>query len=256
MNRSLSNLMFTLMICISIYNRNSQAISNQSHSELSRSIRDLGTDLESKFGSLQTTINLSAERTVSSPQLKALAQMLTCKLKTAIKSAQKVVALASLNKHFYTPQTVSSIFTGRSRELNNLKQYLIVSPSTEPCKTQKRFVVFGLSGSGKTQFCCKFASVNKQRYSPVMQDYNELRLTRLKAFGAFSGLMQALKSTQSNPFLRFQRSERLHQTNVLPKIGFPVSNKSSLGCLSLIMRMTPIFLWTSIFLMVTMGPYL
>ena len=28
----------------------------------------------------------------------------------------------------------------------------------------KRFVVFGLGGAGKTQFCCKFASDNKQRY--------------------------------------------------------------------------------------------
>ena len=248
--------MSTPMIYLSIYNRNSQAISKQSHSELSRSIRDLGTDLESKFESLQSIIHLSAERTVSSPQLNVSAQILTCKLETAVKSAQKVVPLVSSNKHFYTPQTVSSIFTGRNRELNDLKQYLTVSPSTQPCKAQKRFVVFGLSGSGKTQFCCKFASDNKQRYLPIVQSYNESQLMRLKAFGAFFGSMQALKSTQSNPFLQSQRSERSHQTNVLPKIGFPVSNKSSLGCLSLTMRMTPIFQWRSAFLMVTMGPYL
>ena len=92
--------------------------------------------------------------------------MLIRKLESAIESAQKVVPLAYLNKHFFTPQTVSSIFTGRESDLELLRKHLITPPSADSFKAQKRFVIFGLAGPGKTQFCCKFASDNKQRYWP------------------------------------------------------------------------------------------
>ena len=93
-----------------------------------------------------------------------MAQILIWKLDSVIESAQKVVALAYLSKHFFTPQTVSSIFTGRESELEVLKKCLVTPSSAGPLEAQKRFVVFGLAGSGKTQFCCKFAADNKQRY--------------------------------------------------------------------------------------------
>ena len=85
------------------------------------------------------------------------------KLDIAVKSAQNVVPLASLNEHFYTPQTVSSIFTGRIAELNALRKHTQASTSPNQFHPQKRFVIVGLPGSGKTQFCCKFASDNKHR---------------------------------------------------------------------------------------------
>lgn len=85
------------------------------------------------------------------------------KLDIAVRSAQNVLPLASLNEHFYTPQTVSSIYTGRVSDLDTLKRSVEASTSTNQIHPQKRFVVFGLPGSGKTQFCCKFASENKHR---------------------------------------------------------------------------------------------
>lgn len=88
---------------------------------------------------------------------------LSFKLDNAIRFAQNVVPHASLNKHFYTPQTVSSIYTGRATDLDTLRQCLLAPTSTSHVHAQKRFVVYGLPGSGKTQFCCKFASDNKQR---------------------------------------------------------------------------------------------
>ena len=91
-----------------------------------------------------------------------LGSRLSLKLDNAVRSAQNVVPLASLNKHFYTPQTVSSIFTGRATDLDTLRRCLQASASTSHPHVQKRFVVYGLPGSGKTQFCCKFASDNKQ----------------------------------------------------------------------------------------------
>lgn len=88
---------------------------------------------------------------------------LILKLDNAVRSAQNVMPLASLNKHFYTPQTVSSVFTGRATNLDILRDCLLAPASTNQLHSQKRFVVYGLPGSGKTQFCCKFASDNKQR---------------------------------------------------------------------------------------------
>ncbi|KAL8880635.1 MAG: hypothetical protein Q9198_001994 [Flavoplaca austrocitrina] len=61
--------------------------------------------------------------------------------------------------------TVSSIYTGRKGYLDGLKQAFDSSHGlSEHGPTHKRFVVCGLGGAGKTQFCCKFASDNKQRF--------------------------------------------------------------------------------------------
>ena len=61
---------------------------------------------------------------------------------------------------------------------------------------QKRFVVFGLGGSGKTQFCCKFASDNKQRYSKKDQICILMSLT-VSDSGVFLLSMLAPKETLS-----------------------------------------------------------
>jgi hypothetical protein len=54
---------------ISIHSRTSQQASNKSYSDLSASIQNLGTDLESKINSLKGTINPVAETTVSGDRL-------------------------------------------------------------------------------------------------------------------------------------------------------------------------------------------
>jgi signal recognition particle GTPase len=68
-----------------------------------------------------------------------------------------------LNKHFDIPHAVSSMFTGREKLLEELGNALNVSASPEGHNSQKRFVVQGLGGSGKTEFCCKFAQDNRQK---------------------------------------------------------------------------------------------
>jgi hypothetical protein len=64
-----------------------------------------------------------------------------------------------LNKHFSLPHAVSSMFTGRKEPLEELKNCLDISSFD----SQKRFVIQGIGGSGKTQVCCKFAQDNRQR---------------------------------------------------------------------------------------------
>lgn len=57
------------------------------------------------------------------------------------------------NVHFYIPSSVVTFYKGRQALLDELKAHF-----TKPTVTlQKRFVIYGLPGSGKTQFCCKFA---------------------------------------------------------------------------------------------------
>ena len=75
----------------------------------------------------------------------------------AQKSAEAVLSLASANRHFDIPQTVSSIFTGREAQLEELGSTLFAPSSAVETRNQKRFVIYGVAGSGKTQFCCKFA---------------------------------------------------------------------------------------------------
>ncbi|KAL8850930.1 MAG: hypothetical protein Q9221_004130 [Calogaya cf. arnoldii] len=108
-----------------------------------------GFQLHKQIASLQARLPLSEADALYGP----------------LHSATAIASKLRLNKHFDTPKTVSSIYTGRKGYLEGLKQAFDSSHvSSERSPTHKRFVVFGLGGAGKTQFCCKFASDNKQRF--------------------------------------------------------------------------------------------
>ena len=86
-------------------------------------------------------------------------------VRSALDTAKAVASLASENQHFDIPQPVRSIFTGRQEQLLELKETILAPDSTSHnYSIQKRFVIYGLGGSGKTQFCCKFAQDNRQRF--------------------------------------------------------------------------------------------
>lgn len=67
-------------------------------------------------------------------------------------------ATDSQNQHFLVPLAVSDNYTGRERLAQGLQEKLLA-----PNIRQKRFVLYGLGGSGKTQFCLKFASDNRDK---------------------------------------------------------------------------------------------
>jgi len=48
--------------------------------------------------------------------------------------------------------------------LKDLKDTFATRALPDQGQSQRRFVIFGLGGSGKTQFCCKFAQDNRQRF--------------------------------------------------------------------------------------------
>jgi hypothetical protein len=67
---------------------------------------------------------------------------------------------ASFNKHFLVNQPVQSFYTGREEQMEILKMAFEQSE----CNTQKRFIIFGLGGSGKTELALKYAQDHTQKF--------------------------------------------------------------------------------------------
>ncbi|KAK3170058.1 hypothetical protein OEA41_009443 [Lepraria neglecta] len=66
------------------------------------------------------------------------------------------------NKYFEVPRDASSTFTGREEICEQLQARCLPSSTPNIRGQQKRYVIHGLGGSGKTQVCLKF-----------VQDYRE-----------------------------------------------------------------------------------
>lgn len=67
------------------------------------------------------------------------------------------------NKHFYPPQEMAADFIGREDISETVEKALLSSETDSTVRRQKRFVVYGMGGSGKTQICSKFARDNQDR---------------------------------------------------------------------------------------------
>ena len=67
------------------------------------------------------------------------------------------------NRFFFIPQVVSSIFTGREDVAQYVAESLLTSEESTLIRQQRRFVIHGVGGSGKTQFCSKFAQDHRER---------------------------------------------------------------------------------------------
>jgi hypothetical protein len=68
------------------------------------------------------------------------------------------------NKHYNVSHHVSSIFTGRDDINEELRKQCLPSEPPYAQKIQKRHVLYGLGGSGKTQICLRFAQEHRERY--------------------------------------------------------------------------------------------
>ena len=69
-----------------------------------------------------------------------------------------------MNKHFRIPQVVSSVFTGREDVSRTIEDYFWKLEDEKCLRQQQRHIIHGVGGSGKTQFCCKFAQDHRERY--------------------------------------------------------------------------------------------
>ena len=73
------------------------------------------------------------------------------------------VSEAPRNKRFLIPQAVSSIFTGREDMSQLVASCLLAEEDDDMTRQQRRFIIYGIGGSGKTQFCCKFTQDHRER---------------------------------------------------------------------------------------------
>ena len=75
---------------------------------------------------------------------------------------ERKVSERGTNKYFLIPQVVSSIFTGREETSQALEEAFWGPDGTESFRHQKRYIIHGIGGSGKTQFCSKFAQDHRE----------------------------------------------------------------------------------------------
>lgn len=144
--------------------RDFQEVNASSFEDLSRTLQNLDRGLRSQIATLQDSVDSSSEDNARKDlgTLSALRE-----LRESVDSAATVIASVSSNKHFDIPQPVSSIFTGREAVLEDLRRTFITPPGIRRNHQQRRFVIYGIGGSGKTQFCSKFAEDNRDRYGTL-----------------------------------------------------------------------------------------
>ncbi|KAI0556126.1 hypothetical protein F4679DRAFT_578244 [Xylaria curta] len=81
-------------------------------------------------------------------------------------------AQQTTTSHFCPPQDATPDFIGREDMLQSVHEALFVHGETIiPIPRRKTFIIFGMGGSGKTQFCSKFAEDHRAEYANVYTIY-------------------------------------------------------------------------------------
>ena len=106
-----------------------------------------------------------------------------------------MASLVSANEHFSLPQGVEKFYTGRLNLLAEVKDAFTTPSSPGQSQIQKRIVIFGMGGSGKTQFCCAYAQQYRYRLvDPVLRIFIILIVLSPVVIGAYFGSTQARTS--------------------------------------------------------------
>lgn len=98
-------------------------------------------------------------------------------LEKANEAAKALPRAAKKNKHFAIPKAVESHYLGREVELVTLAQAFWSKDQVQ--HQQKRHVIYGVGGSGKTQFCGKYAQEFRERYGFVLDTLLVIGLDRM-----------------------------------------------------------------------------
>ncbi|KAK3182171.1 hypothetical protein K4F52_006540 [Lecanicillium sp. MT-2017a] len=152
-----------LQIILSLITRHDMGISQhqntQSFETLTQEFKSLNENIQTQIIDLHKSIKSSASSNYDEAALEALQR-----LQETVNFAARTVKSESANHYFDVPQSVSSIFTGRESLLRDLKEVVFRRTGTRHDQYQRRFIIIGLGGSGKTQFCCKFAQDNREKF--------------------------------------------------------------------------------------------
>ncbi|KAH7313318.1 tetratricopeptide repeat domain-containing protein [Stachybotrys elegans] len=137
----------------------SQDSSTKSFKSLSQDVQNLDSSIQLQIADLRDSMHTADSYHYDRPALAALEE-----LQESVNFAARTISSASTNHHFDVPQSVSSIFTGREPLLRQLRDIFLPRKGTQGDQFQRRFIIHGLGGSGKTQFCCKFAQDNRDSF--------------------------------------------------------------------------------------------
>jgi adenylylsulfate kinase-like enzyme len=72
--------------------------------------------------------------------------------------------------HWKVPGTINNLFTGRRELLLRIQKAIHCDQASNPDK-QKRFVITGLGGQGKSEICLKVASQMREEYAHLRLQY-------------------------------------------------------------------------------------
>ncbi|RAH48301.1 tetratricopeptide repeat domain-containing protein [Aspergillus brunneoviolaceus CBS 621.78] len=173
-----------------------------SHTAKDRAVGNLSENLRRQNTKMQIRLNSLRRELRGGPNSDSLCSSLGC--------ADVVASLIRFNEHFDMPQNVSSYYTGRHKQLEQLKATLSGGLTPEHQGHQKRFVIYGLGGSGKTQFCCKFAQDNRKHFwgvfwvdgsSYVNIQHSYARIARIGGVEANENAAKAWLSSLRQPWL-------------------------------------------------------
>lgn len=132
---------------------------NRSLKALSHDIQNLDDSIQSHIVTLQ-----QSTQTVGSDRHDGQTLVALRELRESVNFAAVAMKSVPVNHHFDVPQSVSSIFTGRETLLKELQEKFIPDRKSFRDEEQRRTIIHGLGGSGKTQFCCKFAQDNRDSF--------------------------------------------------------------------------------------------
>ncbi|KAL3420952.1 Kinesin light chain 5 [Phlyctema vagabunda] len=85
---------------------------------------------------------------------------------TPVTQSEQVEILPAIKKnvHWVVDRIVNPLFTGRDDILSELRQKLCKQDDDGEAKQQKRFVIYGMGGAGKSEVCLKFANDNRDSF--------------------------------------------------------------------------------------------
>ncbi|CAG8908840.1 unnamed protein product [Penicillium egyptiacum] len=119
------------------------------------------------------------------------------KVPITTESKTDTIDVALQNEHFHLPCTVSMDFIGQEDIMERLQNAFEPEDLTSFNKQQKRFVVYGIGGSGKTQISAKYAQNNRQQYWAIFTIDASSTQTAKESFCRI-GRMGGLEATEDS----------------------------------------------------------
>ncbi|EFY94038.2 hypothetical protein MAA_10501 [Metarhizium robertsii ARSEF 23] len=129
---------------------------------------------------------------------------------TSLPDSSHADRIMSSNRHYCVPYDPTGIYTGRDNVLDDLHDSCLPPTTANGSTMQKRFILYGLGGSGKTQTCLKFAQEYRERFWGIFwidassrdtAHQGLLEVARILGLGEDTGAVKQWLSNSLQPWL-------------------------------------------------------